>query len=118
MKILTTILIGASCAGMASAEFATWTNKEGKSVDLNLVKVTQVEGQAQGEFKMRDGRTATLKASDLTAADSKRLTEWKPAVVAAPAATSVFDEFLGDDLVSLKGKSLASHKNFVKPTKY
>lgn len=121
MKTRLTGLIGISLAGFATAEFATWTNKDGKSVELDLVKVTQVDGQTQGEFKMRSGRTATLKASDLSEADAKRLTEWKPADVpaAAPAAvSSVFDPFLDGDLVSLKGKSLKSLQDFVKPTKY
>ena len=120
MKTLTSILVGISLAGSASAAFESWTNKEGKSVELDLVKVTQVDGQAQGEFKMRNGRTATLKASDLSEADAKRLSEWKPsdAVPAATAAVSVFDDALEGNLVSLKGKKLASQKEFVKPTKY
>ena len=121
MKILTTLLIGFSLAAPASAEFESWTNKDGKTVELDLLKVTQVGGQAQGEFKMRSGRTATLKASDLAAADAKRLAEWQPAAAAAtPAATaaSVYDSVLDGNLVSLKGKSLAPHREFAKPTKY
>lgn len=114
-------LIGISLAGFATAEFATWTNKEGKSVELDLVKVTQVAGQAQGEFKMRNGRTAILKAADLADTDAKRLAEWKPAETPAapPAETpSVYDSFLSGDLVALKGKGLSSYRDFVKPTKY
>ncbi len=121
MKNLTAILTGFSLVASASAEFATWTNKDGKSVDLDLVKVAQVDGRTQGEFKMRNGRTAILKASDLSAADAKRLADWKPAAATPPVAAaspSVFDPFLDGDLVALKGKSLASQKNFVKPAKY
>ncbi|RYD21258.1 MAG: redoxin domain-containing protein [Verrucomicrobiaceae bacterium] len=117
MKTLTSFLIAVSLAGSASAAFESWTNKDGKSVELDLVSVTQVDGQAQGEFKMRSGRTATLKASDLSEADAKRLSEWKAPATAA-AATSVFDDALDGNLVSLKGKKLASQKEFVKPTKY
>lgn len=121
MKTLATLFIGISLAGSASAAFESWTNKDGKSVELDLVNVTQVDGQAQGEFKMRSGRTATLKASDLSAADAKRLAEWKPAAASStPAATtaSVFDDALDGNLVALKGKGLSAQKDFVKPTKY
>ena len=121
MKILLTFLIVASLTCLASAEFETWTNKDGKSVELDLVKVTQAGGEARGEFKMRNGRAVTLKASDLAEADAKRLAEWKPAAATSDptaATASVFDAFLDGDLVSLKGKSLASQRDFVKPTKY
>lgn len=118
MKTLTTLLIGISLVGSASAAFESWTNKDGKSVELDLVNVTQVDGQAQGEFKMRNGRSAVLKASDLSEADAKRLAEWKPAAAAPAAVASVFDASLDGNLVSLKGKKLASQKEFVKPTKY
>ena len=124
MKTLTTFLLGISLTAPVFGEFANWTNKDGKSVELDLLKVTQVDGQAQGEFKMRSGRTATLKASDLAVADAKRLAEWQPpaAAAAVPAAgstePSVYDSVLDGNLVSLKGKSLGSHREFVKPTKY
>ena len=121
MKTPISILAGFALLASASAEFAVWTNRDGKSVELELVKVTQAGGQAQGEFKMRSGRIALLKAADLSAADGIRLAEWKPAAAGAPAAAqtaSVFDAFLEGDLVALKGKSLASLKDFVKPTKF
>jgi thiol-disulfide isomerase/thioredoxin len=102
---------------MASAEFTTWTNKDGKTVEMELVSVGASSGGTMGEFKMRDGRKVYVAVSSFSEADAKILKEWKPAAALA-ATTSVFDEFLGDGLVSLKGKSLASHKNFVKPTKY
>lgn len=122
MKTLPTIFIALSLSGFASAAFENWTNKDGKSVELDLVKVTQADGQAQGEFKLRDGRTAILKAADLSQADSKRLSEWKPATTPAAAPTtsapSAFDDVLDGNLVSLSGKRLAAKKDFVKPTKY
>jgi nucleoredoxin len=118
MKTLLISLIGISLASPAFAEFETWTNKEGKSVELDLVNVTQADGQAQGEFKMRNGRTATLKASEFAEADAKRLADWKPAAAPAAAAPSVFDSFLDGNLVALKGKGLSPLKDFVKPTKY
>lgn len=124
MKVLTTILIAASLTGGVHAGFENWTNKDGKSVELDLIRVTQVNGEAQGEFKMKDGRTATLKASDLYAGEAKRLAEWKPSApatadaVAVTGSASVFDPFLEGNLVALKGKSLVSKRDLVKPTKY
>ncbi|GAA5125976.1 redoxin family protein [Luteolibacter yonseiensis] len=127
MKALPAILASLSLSGYASAAFESWTNKEGKSVELDLMKVTQADGQPQGEFKLRDGRTAILKASDLSEADAKRLAAWKPAAAdtaatAAPApaaeVASAFDKVLDGNLVSLSGKRLAAKKDFVKPTKY
>lgn len=116
MKYLTTLIAGVLISGSATAEFEKWTNKAGVVVELDLIKVTQVAGQAEGEFKTRSGRTATLKTTDLAEGDAKRLSEWKPKDAAA--ASGFFDEALDGNLISLKGKRLASHKNFVKPTKY
>jgi thiol-disulfide isomerase/thioredoxin len=116
MKTLTAFFIGVSLAGSAYAGFEKWTNKDGKTVELELLKVSE----AGGEFRMRNGRTATLKASDLSEADAKRLAEWKPEIAPAAAAAvpSVFDKALDGNLVALKGKKLASHREFVKPKKY
>lgn len=66
MKTVQILLIAFSITSLASAEFESWTNKEGKSVELDLIKVTQVAGEVQGEFKMRNGKTATIKVSDLS----------------------------------------------------
>lgn len=118
MKLFLIGLIGISLAGFASAEFENWTNKDGKSVELELLKVTQVDGKPQGEFKLRSGRTAILKAADLAEADAKRLADWKPAEAPAAETPSVYDAYLNGDLVALKGKRLASFREFVKPTKY
>ncbi len=116
MKILRTSLIGISLATLAHAEFRTWTRSDGKAAELDLVTVTEANGEKFGEFKMRDGRSVTLKASGLTAADAEMLAGWKPA--AAAAAPSVFDKFLDGDLVRLSGKSLKPCKDATKPAKY
>ena len=97
MKKLLTSMIGLSLASLAPAAVETWTNKSGKSIQLDLIKLTQKDGEVAGEFRMADGRTATIKASDLAQADAKRLAEAKPvAASTAPAAAtpSVFDAFL------------------------
>ena len=70
---------------------------------------------------MRNGKTVTLKISDLAAGDAKRLEAWKPAADAAGAASaapSVFDDILDGNLVSLQGKSLKRFDATIKPTKY
>lgn len=120
MKILLTSLIGFSLANLAHAEFRTWTRNDGKTAELDLVSVTEANGEKSGEFKMRDGRSVTLKASGLTAADAEMLAEWKPAATAATnaAAASVFDEILDGNLVKLDGKSLKTFKDLKKPTKF
>lgn len=114
MKTPLTLLIAAALTGAVSADFEKWTNKEGKTVELELQKVTD----AGGHFKMRDGRTAILKASDFSEADAKRLAEWKPATAEIASAPSAFDAALEGDLVVFKGKKFSSLKTFVKPTKY
>lgn len=117
----TTFLLCLCLAGVALADFSSWTNKDGKSADLDLVRVVDKDGEKAGEFKLRNGRTVTLKASDLSETDAKRLSEWKaPAEAAAPEAakTSVFDKILDGNLVKLSGKSLKRCSDATKPTKY
>lgn len=98
-------------AGIASAEFETWTNHEGKSTQLDLLKVTLQDGEAVGQFKMKNGKEVSLKASQLSEADGKRLAEKadKP---------SVFDKALEGNLVRLEGDKLAPCTDATKPTKY
>jgi thiol-disulfide isomerase/thioredoxin len=121
MKTSLQFLFSALLAVSASAEFRTWTRNDGKTAELDLVSVSGETGAKSGEFKMRSGKSVTLAASALAAADAKLLDEWTPAATAAaPAAAtpSVFDEALEGNLVALKGKGLSSLKDFVKPTKY
>jgi thiol-disulfide isomerase/thioredoxin len=114
-----TILLSALMAGVSFAGFEKWTNKDGKAADLELVKVTETAGVKTGEFKMRNGKVITLKATDLAEADAKRLAEFKPAGdTAATASTSVFDKILDGNLVKLDGKSLKKYELTAKPTKY
>jgi len=121
MKTTLQLLLVGLLAGSAHAEFRTWTREDGKTADLELTGVAGSDADKSGEFKMRNGRMVTIKASALAAADAALLNEWKPVVEApagAVAGSSVFDKALDGNLVSLKGKGLASHKDFVKPTKY
>jgi thiol-disulfide isomerase/thioredoxin len=122
MKTTTLVLLSGLFAISASAEFRTWTRSDGKTAELELAAVTDVNGEKSGEFMMRSGKTVTLKASSFTEADAKLLAEWQPAPSTAAkgttAAASVFDEALDGNLVKLSGKSLKSFKDFQKPAKY
>jgi nucleoredoxin len=116
-----TILLSILLAGVSFAGFEKWTNKDGKAAELELVKVTDTAGVKTGEFKMRNGKTISLKAADLSEADAKRLDEWKPAEGAAAATEakpSVFDEMLDGNLVKLEGKSLKKFEQTKPPAKY
>ncbi|RYD49100.1 MAG: redoxin domain-containing protein [Verrucomicrobiaceae bacterium] len=116
-----TILLSILMTGVSFAGFEKWTNKDGKPAELELVKVTETAGVKTGEFKMRNGKTISLKATDLAEADAKRLDEWKTATAgeaAVAAAPSVFDKVLDGNLVKLSGKSLKKFELTQKPTKY
>ncbi|MCU0776748.1 MAG: thioredoxin domain-containing protein [Akkermansiaceae bacterium] len=91
MKTTLPILLGFLSAASASAEFRTWTRNDGKTAELELLSVTETEGEKAGEFKMRSGRSVVIKSSVLSEADAKLLEEWKPEAAAAPEAASVFD---------------------------
>ena len=118
MKTVLQLLIGGFLVSSAHAEFRTWTRNDGKTAELDLISVSDINGEESGEFKMRDGRSVTLKASLLSEADAKLLAEWKPAAPEPAAEPSVFDDILDGNLVKLKGKSLKSFKDLQKPAKY
>ncbi len=121
MKILLSSFIGFLLTGFAAAEIQTWTNKDGKAVRLELLSVSEKNGERVGEFKMENGNAASIKASDLSPADAKRLADFKPADATATPTSgppSVFDNILDGDLVRLSGKSLKSCKDATKPKKY
>lgn len=105
----------------ATAEI--WTSKDGKTANLDLIEVSGEGDAASGTFRMTNGRTVTLKASDLSTSDAARLAAWKNA--AAPATTpattvesSAFDEILDGNLVKLDGRRLKKYELTTKPTKY
>lgn len=115
------LLLSLLCCGVASAAIETWTNKDGKTAELELVKVLDQDGQKAGEFKMKNGKTLILKASDLAPAELKRLESFAPASTTpqnAAAAASVFDPILDGNLVRLQGKSLKRCEDATKPAKY
>lgn len=114
----TTLLLSLMFAGVAFAGFEKWTNKDGKTADLELVKVIEKDGEKAGEFKMRNGKTITLKASDLSEAAAEKLEAWEPPAAVIEGKPSVFDEFLDGNLVKLEGKSLKKYEMTERPKKY
>jgi len=114
----TTLLLSLMFAGAAFAGFEKWTNKDGKTADLELVKVVEKDGEKAGEFKMRNGKTVTLKVSDLSEEAAKKLEAWEPPAVEAEGKPSVFDDVLDGNLVKLDGKSLKKYEMTERPKKY
>jgi thiol-disulfide isomerase/thioredoxin len=111
------ILLSLMFAGAAFAGFEKWVNKDGKTADLELIKVVEKDGEKAGEFKMRNGKTITLKASDLSEEAAEKLEAWEPPAV-VEGKPSVFDEVLDGNLVKLDGKSLKKYDMTERPKKY
>lgn len=101
-----------------SAAFEKWTNKDGKTAELELVEVTGEGDAKSGTFKMRNGRQVAIKMENLSEEDAKRLDAWEPAPAAEPEKTSVFDEVLDGNLVLFDGKKFQKHTLETKPAKY
>ncbi len=112
------ILLSMLLAGVSHAGFETWTNKDGKAAELELVSVSDKDGEKAGEFKMRSGASVTLKASDLSDESAARLNEWQPPAAEAEATPSVFDDILDGNLERLDGKRLKKCDDATKPAKY
>lgn len=107
------ILLTLLClAGAAQAEFRKWTNRDQKVAELELVSVSEANGEKVGLFKMRNGTKVNLAASNLIDEDAKLLSEWRP------GKPSVFDEYLDGGLLALDGDSLKPLKAIERPTKY
>jgi nucleoredoxin len=112
------ILLSLMFAGAAFAGFEKWVNKDGKTADLELIKVVEKDGEKAGEFKMRNGKTITLKASDLSEEAAEKLEAWEPPAAVVEGKPSVFDEVLDGNLVKLDGKSLKKYDMTERPKKY
>ena len=112
------ILISCLMTGASLAGFETWTNKDGKTAELDLVNIVDKDGEKAGEFKMRSGKSVTLKASDLSEDSANKLKEWQPPAPAVEAKKSVFDKFLDGNLERLDDKKLKKCEDATKPAKY
>ena len=119
MKAIITPIVVLSFAATAVAEFRAWTRNDGKTAELELVSVAETDGEKVGEFRMRNGRSVSIKASTLSESDAKLIADWQPAPDPAAAdSLSVFDDILDGKLVKLDRKSLKSFKDFQKPAKF
>lgn len=114
----TTILLSLMFAGVAFAGFEKWTNKDGKTADLELIKVVEKDGEKVGEFKMRNGKTISLKASDLSETAAEKLEAWEPPAAVIEGKPSVFDKSLDGNLVKLDGESLKKFELTERPKKF
>jgi len=104
--------------GVSIAAFEKWTNKEGKTAELELIRVFEKDGEKAGEFKMRTGKTVSLQASGLSGESAGRLAAWEPPAPVVEDEPSVFDEVLDGNLVKLEGKSLKKFPLSERPEKY
>jgi len=125
MKAKYLILTAALLTGTLHAEFRTWTRSDGKTADLELVGTSGEGAALKGTFKMKNGKSVDLAASDLSEADAELVKNWKPSEPAAgdsgataSGGASVFDDMLDGNLVKLEGKSLKRYDLEKKPTKY
>lgn len=117
----TTILLSLMFAGTAFAGFEKWTNKDGKTAELELTSVTGEDELKVGAFKMRNGKTVSIKVTDLSAEAAQKLKSWTPPAPAAPVAASeptIFDKALNGNLLKLEGKSLKKFELANQPKKY
>ena len=57
----------------AYGAYEKWTNKDGKTVSMEFVRLVDKEGEQAAEFKMVNGKLTTIKLSALAEADAKRL---------------------------------------------
>lgn len=110
---------------LVAADFQNWTSADGRTAELDLISVSEIDGEMTGEFKLRDGRTTTIPASKLSEEDAARLLAWeKPELdfsntgPANDGGDSVYDKILGGNLVSVQGRSVRRLKDQPRPTDY
>jgi thiol-disulfide isomerase/thioredoxin len=113
-------------SGFSATE--SWTNKEGKVAQLELIKTVEIAKEIAGKFKMTNGKIIVLKVSELNEVSGEKLTvaakevsdlpKVKEATKFTIAPLSVFDSILEGNLVRLKGKSFKKCDDATKPTKY
>lgn len=117
MTLLITALLTSFCFGA----YEDWTSKDGRTAQFELIKTTGEGDSLAGEFRMKNGKTVTIKAADLDESGATKLKDAAAKAIAdaAPKApTSVFDDVLDGNLVKLEDKKLAKCNDATKPTKY
>jgi nucleoredoxin len=111
MKTPLVILASVALALPSSAAFATWTNQEGKSLEMELIEVTAEGDETVGVFVMRNGKKAILKKSTLSEESAKQFDALTP-------SSSVFDVVMNGNLLILDGERFKDHKLTKRPKKY
>jgi thiol-disulfide isomerase/thioredoxin len=117
----TTLLLSALFTSLCLGAFEDWTSKDGRTAQFELVKTSGEGDSLAGEFRMKNGKSVTIKAVDLDDAGAAKLKEFAAKAVAdikPEAASSVFDDILEGNLVRLDGKRLAKCEDATNPTKY
>lgn len=69
--ILITILFTSFCLGA----FEDWTSKDGRTAQFELVKTTGEGDSLAGEFRMKNGKTVSIKAADFDQVGAAKLKE-------------------------------------------
>lgn len=97
------------------AEFESWTNTKGESVDMKLREIVGSGDEISGVFIMRNGKEVTVKKSDLDEQSAKKMDDRKAPSAGKP---SVFDAVIDGNLLVLKGDTLEAAGPSVRPLKY
>ena len=103
---------------LAHAAFQKWSSADGRTAELNLLSVSEVDGEKVGRFTMRSGQVVELKASQLSEADAERMAGWKPVRLGVAGRESVFDGFLDGNLLELEDGALVPCEENPRPEKY
>lgn len=103
------------------AKTETWTRKDGKTAQLQLVNVAGEGDQLVGKFKLANGKDFEMKVTELAEADAQRLIAAAKLVAEGGSLLppkSVYDAFFKDGLVKLEGQQLKPFDLEENPGKY
>ena len=80
MRFGLSLILSLSFAGIqpSLAAFETWTNKAGKTAEMELSGVEEKEGAVLLKFTTRSGAILPLDLQELSEADQLRARQWKP----------------------------------------
>lgn len=73
-----------------------WTDSNGRTAEMELVSVSNVNGVTSGVFRLKNGKEVSLDSTKLAPNDARKLVEWKPA---KPATKATF-------IRALKGENI------------
>ncbi len=126
--ITLTILSLTMFGNVSSAKLENWTNKEGKTILLDLIEVKTVESKLVGIFYTSKNKKAAVREETLSAESvaklkawvSKEIIEGKPAMVSSDSSASKdkFSPLFSEDLVELDDKKLVAASDFQTPVNF